>query len=128
MALGNLSPDQVKIVELGSGPVLLLLAALIGLAIWKERRRRVRQRALEARELAVIIEEVATTGGGNISFAMLVLTVLGSIAVFGGAKTVFQEIAAGVLLIAGAILFGLGVALGRTRTYRIYRSEHRDPL
>jgi hypothetical protein len=40
--------------------------------------------------------------------------------------TVFQQIEVSVSMISGLILFGLGAALGRRRTYRIYRSENRN--
>jgi hypothetical protein len=56
---------------------------------------------------------------------LLILTVLGTVFAYPQATTGFQQIEAGVSFIGGCILFGLGAALGRSRTYRVYRSEQR---
>jgi hypothetical protein len=48
-----------------------------------------------------------------------------------GAKNYFDAIQAGIAFIGSAILFGLGVAMGRVRTYRVYRAEgaeNKSPL
>lgn len=75
-----------------------------------------------ATEIATIEEDVRLTGWGVFSLMLLILSV--AFTAFAGmaAKTVFQQIEAGVSMIASLLLFGLGVALGRRRTYRIYRS------
>lgn len=96
----------------------LVLNAMVG-----ARRRREQFDALKQREFAVMVEEVNSTGWGAFCIMMLVLTVLASVFGYNVAKTVFQQIEAGVTLIAGLILFGLGAALGRRRSYRLYRSE-----
>jgi hypothetical protein len=83
---------------------------------------------MKARELAVMVEDINMTGWGGFSLIMLVLTLVGAFFGYVSAKTVFQQIEAGVSLIAGLLLFGLGTALGRRRTYRIYRSEQRTDL
>jgi hypothetical protein len=49
---------------------------------------------------------------------LLILTVIATVFAYSQATTVFQQIEAGVSLIGGCILFGLGTALGRSRTYR----------
>ncbi len=72
--------------------------------------------------IATIEEEVRLTAWGVISLILLILSVIGSLMVSAGATTVFQQIEAGVSLISGLLLFGLGVALGRRRTYRVVRS------
>lgn len=73
--------------------------------------------------IATIEEEVRLTGWGAISLILLILTVIGSLIISAGATTVFQQIEAGVSLISGLLLFGLGVALGRRRTYRVVRAS-----
>jgi hypothetical protein len=60
--------------------------------------------------------------------ALLGLTLLAGFASFSSAANVIQQIVIGVGMLAGLGLFGLGAALGRKRTYRIYRSEHRTDL
>jgi hypothetical protein len=85
-----------------------------------------REAALAAREPAVIVRDTQVTSGGVICFTLLILTVASTIFAYSRAITVFQQIEADVSLISGSsILFGLGVALGRKRTFRIYPSEHR---
>lgn len=127
VGMDQITQDQKTLLEIGGGASVVLILALAAVSYWASKRRRAREQALQAREMAVMEEEVNSTTEGKISFALLALSVLGSITIFAAAKTVFQEIEAGVMLIAGSILFGLGVALGRTRTYRIYRSEYREP-
>ncbi len=92
------------------------------------KRRRQRQIELAARELAVIVEHVQISAFGGICVVLLFVTVIGSVFGYSAAKTVFQQIEAGVSLIAGCILFGLGAALGQSRTYRVYRSDQREPM
>jgi cytochrome b561 len=106
--------------------VVAIVIVVIVLAL-RERVTLRKQNAsqLQARELAKITEEISMTGWGGFCVVMLVLTVAGSIGSYAAAKTVFQQIEAGVSLMAGLILFGLGSALGRRRTYTIYRSEQR---
>jgi hypothetical protein len=88
-------------------------------------KRSERMAALQDRELAVIVERVEVTVGGSLCTLLLIVTIIGTIFAYSKATTVFQQIEAGVSLIGGCILFGLGTALGRSRTYRIYRSERR---
>ena len=89
------------------------------------RRRNERMATLREREMAVIVERVETTGGGRLCTLLLIFAVIGTVFAYSQATTVFQQIEAGVSFIGGCILFGLGTALGRSRTYRVYRSEHR---
>ncbi|AVT76598.1 hypothetical protein RPPS3_25350 [Rhodopseudomonas palustris] len=82
-----------------------------------------RQEAQAGQEAAVIIEHVRMTWVGIVSLMLLVLTVIGAIVAYIAARTEFQQVQAGVSLIGSVLLFGLGVALGRRRTYRVLRSE-----
>lgn len=109
------------------GLVIIAVGIAVVFFILRERivLRQQREAALAARELAVIVENTQVTSGGVICFALLILTIASTIFAYSKATTVFQQIEASVSLISGSILFSLGVALGRKRTYRIYRSEHR---
>lgn len=112
-----------------AGGVALTFVGLAALGIVNGRKEHARlierQRDLEARELAVMTEEIRFTGGGGFCVAMIVLTLLWCVASLSLATTVFQQIQYGIMLIANLILFGLGAALGRRRTYKIRRSQHR---
>lgn len=120
--------QRATLMQIGWIPLVLLVAALLGVAIYAARRRRAKEDALAARELAVIVEEQTATGGGVFSMAMLVLTIGFALTIFVSAKSAIHEIEAGVVLTAGAIVWGLGIALGRKRSYRVFRSEHREPM
>jgi hypothetical protein len=108
--------------------VVIVLVALILNARREMLRRRAKLEALRARELAVMVEEVEATGFGMVCQALLGLTLLAGFASFSSAANVIQQIVIGVGMLAGLGLFGLGAALGRKRTYRIYRSEQRTDL
>jgi hypothetical protein len=114
----------------GGGILVLLTVAAIGLAIYAvQRHQSERETAKTAppksvlspqTEMAIIKEEIEITGWGT--FSRIGLTVAIGIETFAllGASNIFQHMQAGVAFIGSAILFGLGVALGRTRTYRVY--------
>lgn len=127
--MDKLTPEQqTALLQIGAIPAALLVAAVLGLAIWKSRREAAKRRDLKERELAVMVEETSITFGGMVSGAMLALTILASISLFAAAKSAIHEIEAAVVLLAGSVLCGMGIVLGRTRSYRIYRSEHREPM
>jgi hypothetical protein len=113
----------------GISIVLIILVWFIGSKALATKMRIVKEqekpRAVEMRELAVMVEHVESTAVGNICGVLLVITLFFSMFGYSVATTIFQQIEAGVSLMAGVLLFGLGVVLGRKRTYRIYRSEHR---
>ncbi|MGY4399878.1 hypothetical protein [Bradyrhizobium sp. USDA 3315] len=74
-------------------------------------------------EVAEIREEITVTGWGTFSrFGLGLGILIETIALF-GATSIFQQIQAGVAFIGTAIVCGLGVAMGRRRTYRVYRAE-----
>jgi hypothetical protein len=103
--------------------VILIVATVVGKKrIVKEPEK---PREIEMREFAVMVEKIESTAGGTICGVLLFITLFFSLLGYSAATTVFQQIEAGVSLMAGILLFGLGVVLGRKRTYRIYRSEHR---
>ncbi|MBR1280351.1 hypothetical protein [Bradyrhizobium sp. AUGA SZCCT0283] len=108
----------------GIGVVIVIIGLWFAWAT-ASRHRSERKAILRDREMAVIAERVETTGGGRLCILLLVLTVIGTVIAYSQATTVFQQIQAGVSFIGGCILFGLGAALGRSRTYRVYRSEQR---
>jgi hypothetical protein len=117
------------------GSIILMAVLAIGLLIVfivVERRDKA-LKATQAKQIqnpsprfavsARIEEDVATTPGGNICGFFLVVTILVSAVIFGVAETVFGQIEAGLFLIAGTLLFGLGIVLGRKRTYVVYQVD-----
>jgi ABC-type multidrug transport system fused ATPase/permease subunit len=121
------SNPTVTLFVFGCIVIFVIVMIVLGLREQKLSRRQ-QESALASRELAVIAEEIRTTGGGGFCIAMLILTVTGSSISYLMVTTVFQQIEVSVSMISGLILFGLGAALGRRRTYRIYRSENRTDL
>jgi hypothetical protein len=104
--------------------VILGATAAMVLAI---RQRRQQEEFLRVREVATIVEEIRVTGAGRICWVLL-----GSIALFSCAvgyyysvETVAQQIRLGMLVVVGLFIFGLGAALGRRRTYRVYQHQVR---
>jgi len=113
-----------------------IVAAAIGGGVvylaWKGRS--VRLEKMASRELAVIVEEIHATATGTICTVLLIL-MLAIVAVlyflaFSTALLLGSIVSTGIgiMSIGVFLLLGLGVALGRRRTYRVYRSEHREPM
>lgn len=80
---------------------------------------------LRSREMATIVESASLSGFGGLCVVMLVLTTLIAGGMYGSAKTIFQEIAAGVGWMGFSILFGIGAVMGQRRSYTVYRSVQR---
>jgi hypothetical protein len=107
------------------GTIILLGLIGLGVAAWYFRQ----QENTEMRpkppapgvERAVIVEEIEITNWGNFSRIGLIIAI--AIETFGllGANTVLQQTQVGVAFIGSAVLFGLGMTLGRKRTYRVYK-------
>ncbi|MGB9366480.1 MAG: hypothetical protein WCE79_10745 [Xanthobacteraceae bacterium] len=75
-------------------------------------------------EIARIHEDIQPTAGGSFSVVLLVLFQIGmAFAFLSGAQSAVQEAAVGTVWIAGNILLGLCVAVGRRRTYYVTRRE-----
>lgn len=124
--LKNLSDGAMSIIVF-----CVMLVVLLPIAVMVAKRGYMRRAEMEddlaAREMATIVEDVRTTGFGGVCIVLLLLTVAVTTFSYLSAATVFQQIASGVSLIGGGVLFGAGAVMGRTRTYRVYRSVHRVP-
>lgn len=105
----------------------VVIVGLIVAAVVTGRREKERLETNLGGELAIITENIRMTAWGLLCVIMLIVMIVGSLVAYAHATTVFQQIEAGVSLIAGVLLFGLGVALGRRRSYTIYRSQQREP-
>jgi len=107
--------------------VLLGGAALVASAFWLlkfARDRAASKMPLPAREeMAVIEEEISLTSWGKVSRLCLVLSVLWTFYVFAAAKSLVEQVGASSILYVGLLVFGAGMALGRRRTYRVYRTD-----
>jgi hypothetical protein len=116
--------------------VVVVGAAVIALFIAVERRdRRLKEQQSKQAQIPAarlfqsgqIEEDVRTTPGGNVCTVLLAITIVISVIIFFVAGTVFGQIEAGLFLICGILLFGMGIALGRERSYRVYQIETVPP-
>ncbi|MDN4982291.1 hypothetical protein QY049_03515 [Bradyrhizobium sp. WYCCWR 13022] len=112
-------------VTVGSMLLVVVVAALaifLLVKIFREREKAIARRdAIAAMtEIGAVAEEFRITGWGWFSRAALVFSILLSIYAMDDARNVLQQILASVGLISSAIIFGVGMILGRRRTYRVY--------
>ena len=92
-----------------------------GLKIKKQQEERMRGPiATVGPQTSLIQEDVKTTPTGHVCAFFLAVAILISIVIFAASQTVFGQIEAGIVLIASGLLFGMGIVLGRERSFRVY--------
>jgi hypothetical protein len=113
------------------GPAILIglvLIAIVGIVTTMLRgRNEYRRNGPPLVETGYIKEESSLTAGGALSLVALIINLIVCGLFASAAQTVFQEIEIGVAFLGGNMLWGLGVAVGRRRTYRTYRYEAEKP-
>src|SRR5579859_2033266 len=75
------------------------------------------------RQIATIEQTESLTAGGLVCLVLMLIGVIWGGLLYLAATTVFQSIQAGVGTIVDILLFGLGVALLRKRSYRVFSSD-----
>jgi hypothetical protein len=112
---------------------VLLGGAVIALFIAIERRQR-RLKGAPAQipapkvfQSGLIEEDVKVSAGGIVCTVLLAFTIVVSVIVVAVSSTVFGQIEAGLFLIWGTLIFGLGIALGREKSYRVYQIKATPP-
>lgn len=104
---------------------IIIVACILFLAV-ERRDKQLKQDAASYKPpepVAVIHERSTPTFAGNICAVLLVLSVFFSARSYLEATTILQQIQATLAMIAGILLFGLGVALMRKRTYRVFETR-----
>jgi hypothetical protein len=71
--------------------------------------------------IASIDETTVFSGGGVFAMVMLVLTQTIGLFALLGSTNIFQQLMAGVMIISGTLLWGIGVIIGRKRSYVVRR-------
>jgi hypothetical protein len=104
---------------------VIVVAAVLYFAV-EGRDARLKQEAAAPKPprcIAVIEGQSKLTGGGQWCAFLLVVSVAILMLAYAGATTIFQQIQAGVAMIAAILLFGLGVALLRKHTYQVFETQ-----
>jgi hypothetical protein len=96
-----------------------------------ERDRLAKQRgttavATQSAAVATIQEHTQRTPEGNFCLILLLLNAAITIIAFLAESSAVRQAAYGTMLTGGSVLFGLGVVLGRTRTYIVFRDKPDD--
>lgn len=76
----------------------------------------------ESTEIARIVEEVRTTLGGGVCTLMLILNAVCTIPPFIFDSSAVRQAAWAAAFTGGSVLWGIGVIVGRRRTYVVHRS------
>lgn len=104
---------------------IIIVACILFLAV-ERRDKQLKQDAASYKpppRIAVIEVQSKLTGGGQFCVVMLALTILVSISLYREATTVFLQIHAGIAMIAGTLLSGLGIAVCRKTTYTVFDAK-----
>lgn len=101
---------------------IIVVAAILYFAVEGRDARLKREAAayVPPRQVAIIEGTSKLTDAGQLCAVLLVFSILVSMVLYAQATTVFQQIQAGVAMITGILLFGLGVALLRKSTYTVF--------
>jgi hypothetical protein len=102
----------------------LLFLVLLGLAVREFLRPRAER---QGEAIAVIEERVTFTIGGGVALLMLVISIAGAAMWFLAARTVIEQAAVGAVFTANAVIWGVGIVVGRRRTYVVRRAPPGEP-
>lgn len=119
--------QNADIASIGTIAVIVVLIVILIIAMLRrDQQRRDRDAEMASREIAIIIEERALSGFGGICVFLLISSIVVALFSYGRASTVFQQIEAGVGLIASTVVFATGAILGMRSNYRVLRSRNRE--
>lgn len=130
--VGSLTPEHLRVLATaGAAGLVLVLIAIV----WGKLRTRRAARLRPAQpawkpsvrvEIARINEQIEVTTGGAVGIALLILHQLGVLLFLAVASNAIQQTFIAVAWVAGNVLWGLVVALGRQRTYIVTREGPKD--
>lgn len=113
-----MTPEEIKLVAMSIAGIVLL-AIFVGGAVWIWRR--MRTPSPNPDQIAIISERVTYSAGGLFAVLLLALSNAAAIYIWLAAINIVSETALAVLWIGNNVLWGVGVIVGRKRTYHVYR-------
>jgi hypothetical protein len=121
--------DHTQINTLYAIAGIILLAVVIAIIVHVKSRKDTQLAWTEPTrtEMARIEERVALSGGGVVCLILLILHQIGIVLAFATTSDGIQLAAVGTLWIGGNTLWGIGIIVGRTRTYRVTQEESSRP-
>ena len=100
-----------------------LIAVILVASIWGWRRTRT---PLPELQIAVISERIAYSVGGILALLFLLLSNAAALYAWISGIGVVSETTLAIVWLGSTMLGGLGVIVGRRRTYRVYRMPSSD--
>jgi hypothetical protein len=121
--------DQTQTNTLYAIAGVILLAVIIAIIVQVKSRKNMQMAWTQPTrtETANIEEIVAFSGGGVVCLILLILHQIGIMLAFATTSEGIQQAAVGTLWIGGNTLWGIGIIVGRTRTYRVTQQESLGP-
>jgi len=104
--------------------ILAVLFALLVRVRWQSRVKRIAHlEDLAASHIADIEEDVRLSLGGTICLLLLILHNFAVLSWFTLPKSAFQEASVAAIWTGGNVLWGIGILIGRRRTYHVRRVQ-----
>ena len=116
-----MTPDVINYLPFIAGIVLIVVA--LAIAIWAWRRART---PLPELQIAVILERIAFSVGGILALLFLLLANAAVLYAWIRGLGGVSETSLALISLGSTVLGGLGVIIGRRRTYKVYRMPSSD--